>query len=521
MRYFTILLLSFPFQFLFSQNPEIFNEIYVRTYLETAQTNFDSALEIADSLYQISETPLFQTKSLMLSASLYQQKYDFKNSVAYALKAEKIIEPTNEYIWKSRVHGFLATQYRLLKLNDESKKYLNKGFKDLENVDNPNVVSGTKGLFYQELVYHALDEKNYEQAISYLQQTEEYFNKLKTDGNYLNADIMQLFGTTYSGLGEYETAKNYYAKALETYGDTPDSYLKTLIYSGLARIGIEEKNLEEAEIYLKKADSLAENSNYLEVKKEVYQTYRDFYLAKNDIINLTEVNKNLEKINTDILDLKSSFINESFTTLSANKDKLMKSSKRKNTILLAAGILFVSGIIYFLWYRRNQRREILRFKEILKEIEEKRKKQLPAPEVIRVREATVSHAENSQDSDLMAKQTVEKILMKLKKFEDSEKFKNNKVSLSTLATYCETNTKYLSHVINNYKQKDFNNYINELRINYIIDKLQQDPKYRKYKISVIADDAGFSSQNKFSTVFKNITTISPSSFIQFLEKEKI
>ena len=58
-----------------------------------------------------------------------------------------------------------------------------------------------------------------------------------------------------------------------------------------------------------------------------------------------------------------------------------------------------------------------------------------------------------------------------------EKFLNKDMSLALLASHLETNTKYLSEVINKYKGKNFNVYINELRINYIVSKLKTNPMY--------------------------------------------
>jgi YesN/AraC family two-component response regulator len=52
-----------------------------------------------------------------------------------------------------------------------------------------------------------------------------------------------------------------------------------------------------------------------------------------------------------------------------------------------------------------------------------------------------------------------------------------------LAAQLNTNTKYLSEAIKNNRSQNFNNYINNLRINYIVHKLYNDPKYREYKIS--------------------------------------
>ena len=87
-----------------------------------------------------------------------------------------------------------------------------------------------------------------------------------------------------------------------------------------------------------------------------------------------------------------------------------------------------------------------------------------------------------------------------------------------LAGMLNTNTKYLSHVLNTYLNKDFNSYINELRIRYIIAKIEQNDVFKNYKISYLAEEAGFSSHSKFSAIFKSVTGFSPSTFLDYLEK---
>ncbi|MDH0675412.1 AraC family transcriptional regulator, partial [Empedobacter sp. GD03861] len=61
---------------------------------------------------------------------------------------------------------------------------------------------------------------------------------------------------------------------------------------------------------------------------------------------------------------------------------------------------------------------------------------------------------------------------------------------------------------------NYNTYINELRIDYICKKIATDPKFRKYKITYLAEVCGFSSYNTFTTIFKNTTGMSPSSFLK-------
>ena len=82
-----------------------------------------------------------------------------------------------------------------------------------------------------------------------------------------------------------------------------------------------------------------------------------------------------------------------------------------------------------------------------------------------------------------------------------------------------TNSKYLSKIINKYKEKTFSNYINDLRIEYAINKLYSDKQFRKYSIEAIADDLGFKSSRSFFGVFQKKTGISPSYFILELERD--
>ena len=73
---------------------------------------------------------------------------------------------------------------------------------------------------------------------------------------------------------------------------------------------------------------------------------------------------------------------------------------------------------------------------------------------------------------------------------------------------------YLSYVIN--KKKNFNIYVNELRILYIQDKFKNEKKYKTYKIAHLAELSGFSNHSVFTKVFKQVTGIPPSQYIKEL-----
>ena len=88
-----------------------------------------------------------------------------------------------------------------------------------------------------------------------------------------------------------------------------------------------------------------------------------------------------------------------------------------------------------------------------------------------------------------------------------------------LATKLNITPRNLSFLLKKYYNQDFNNYMNDLRIDYFTQLLKDNPQYRKYKIAALAEMCGYNSYNQFAVNFKAKTKISPSQYISYLEKE--
>jgi len=188
----SLLLFIFAFSFVVAQDPAEYNKVYSRTYIEIAPKSIDQALKIADSLYEKSEDRIFKTRSLMLSATLYQQKGDINKAVEYALRSEKIINETNDFSWKSRVYGFLASQYRFLKLNEKSREYALKAIEQSGFIEDKEKANSTIGLIYQELAHSAIDQERYQEARSYVLQSQKHFAGVKQNREALLGHNQQL-----------------------------------------------------------------------------------------------------------------------------------------------------------------------------------------------------------------------------------------------------------------------------------------------------------------------------------------
>jgi AraC-like DNA-binding protein len=194
-------------------------------------------------------------------------------------------------------------------------------------------------------------------------------------------------------------------------------------------------------------------------------------------------------------------------------------------------ILCVTLIILLIFFRSKQKKQHSKFKNIIRNQQKSFYDQQKLNNFIEETETDFSHIsveeiiDNHEDSNrkrnesLMTSETETKLLELLDEFERGKLFNNKNMSLPFLAGELNTNTKYLSYVINQHKSADFKSYINRLRINYIVDKIINDEKYRQYKISILADECGFSSHSKFASVFKAVTDFSPSAYIKLLDSE--
>ena len=154
-------------------------------------------------------------------------------------------------------------------------------------------------------------------------------------------------------------------------------------------------------------------------------------------------------------------------------------------------------------------------------VDKKEKAPIPDETILQKIEVIVPEEEDDTLINLnIASKTEKALLKKLELFEKNKGFIKKDVNLTTLAKQFETNTKYLSEIIKTYRHKQFNTYLNELRIHYIVDRLQNEPKYINTKISYLASDCGFTSHSTFTTIFTQIMNESPSVFMKRIKAEQ-
>lgn len=291
---------------------------------------------------------------------------------------------------------------------------------------------------------------------------------------YLFAVTQQFRGQLFFKNQEYEQAIECLKSALDAVDNINYNPLKSSLYEDLAQ-------------------------NYLVINKnQEFELYKDQYRESSKLLE-----ENKKEARRELIQLRTELTTEN------NKSIL---DKKRNQLFYIVGIslLLVSLLVYIFI------REVQKSKTLMKQIRFFRTvnvNQNPLPR------EELQTKETFKKQLIIPKETEEQILQGLQEFEESKKYLDNNMSLATLAVELDTNTKYLSEIINKYKDKNFNTYINELRIKHVIQLLSSDRSYLQYKISYIAEIGGFTSHSAFTNIFKSVTGMSPNEYMQTLRQQ--
>lgn len=123
------------------------------------------------------------------------------------------------------------------------------------------------------------------------------------------------------------------------------------------------------------------------------------------------------------------------------------------------------------------------------------------------------NASRKTDSVLLSQENENEIIQKLQQLIEKKLFLNPNFTQQFVAKKIKTNTAYLSYVVNKYYEQSFSSYLNDLRIKFIIEQIESNPKFREYTTQAIAESAGFKNADSFTISFKKKTGLTPFQYI--------
>lgn len=447
----------------------------------------------------------------------YFVKGDYENTLLYAYKINNQSENNdNESITKERIHlAFL--KYNILKtliLNNQADTYVAYAEHLIETINDAKIKTKLKCELLLHKAFLSYEMGEYHEAQNFINEIENNYLSDILNENTLKHRFYIISGAVKSEMGDYDSAMEYFNKSLIYFDQqpNPNHFEKARLLTFIGRFNFLNKNHPEAIKNLLLAIEDAKQIDNTPLLHKIYRLLVVNYLAINDKENYKLYNSEFLVYNNKLEMLEQASVNTAFNLINKEQDYYFDSEKIKLSksfyivLALSSIVICVLSFIYFRnRWQTNRLKEIIRYLEISRNVYNK-----PKSDKITVHDKRFT----------IPKETEQNLLLKLKKFENSKKFTSKDMSLAVLAGQFETNTKYLSEIINTHYQDNFNTYINKLRIDYIIEKLKSDPNYMHYKISYLAEKCGFSSHSSFATVFKSIAGITPVTFIELLKEEK-
>ncbi len=428
------------------------------------------------------ENALKLKKPDIISRACGNLSSQYRRAVLYSLAKEEAkrglfytnkITNLQDHIWiEAGLLRELAKINELQQNNDSTFFYLNKALLILENSKEKNaiLIRFTYSSIYNDLAKYYIQEKKIKKAEENAKKAIKAskglpYQELALKNAYLNLSYIYLY-------------KNEVNRAIDT--------LKI----------IEKKT----------------SPNEFPLRKEIYNALAKSYTRLGDTENYRKYAVLSESVENKLDTSELKAINRSISVIEENNISITKKNRRNKYIIIGVSTISIILIISMLNLYRTKRKEKKIFESYIQKNESEKTLTRANLDIKFEKENNNPNVEKSTTK--ISTDIENSVLEKLCEFEKEKKFNDTNTTLYKLSNEFEVNTKYLSEIILKYKGQYFNNYINQLRINDICQKIIENPEYRKYKISYLAEISGFSSGEIFARIFKKTTGISPSVFIK-------
>ncbi len=404
-----------------------------------------------------------------LIANLHFKVGDYRSSLVKeyesynGLKNSKTISDGNKKYNRGEISIDISNSYLKLNKKDSALWILTQGEK--EGLDVFTKYAEIRFTEQKGKVY--LEKKKFLKALSYLEETQ------KLADNYDNVAgsifYYENLAECYFKLKKYNKAIQVMLKGIAAKKQNTKEYFLVNDYKTLAKFYKQSGNLQKS--------------------NEYYEKY---------VLN----QKAFENSKKDIL--------TSFHSKKVSDLELEKELQKTRTIFYVIGSsIFILLLLLFLLHLSKKRKDnAQKFQELLLKIESLEQQQ----KLVDTKDEVL---EEKSISDIN-KETFDEILTGLQKIEEQHYYLKQECNSYNVAKKIKTNTSYLSKAINSHHQKNFNTYINDLRINYAILKLKEDTRFRSYSIQSISEDIGYKSPDSFTKYFKRRTGLLPSVYIKKL-----
>jgi len=496
-------------------------------FLVEALSRSKLALAYADSTikYSINQRDEnYPTKAYYLKSAELYFIGKFVESFDNLIIAKNLANSQNNDIWIVKTNKLISNYNAHIFRHDRSVKLL------LQNKDifdkNPSLIEKYKFPHSNNLFNLSLNYLELKQPEKALHPIKDGLTITRNRNQADHARFLHLYALAELDFQNYKSAIDTLLKARLKIPTYDNSYTCGELILSTAYLKINE--LDRAKYHLKNGldhAKLISNPSTSKFLKKSYEAFIDYYNNEGDIENEMLFFRKKAKIDSIILAGQLTVANtdkiiEQIAQLESKESDLeelkfaTKEYKSRSFVLLLFSFISLIGLAFFLFKSKAYKQKfdkIFLENQLLKSSISYQDNQVEQSSVLVKSKAVSAISDLNEDQ-------IARILKSLQEFEESKKYVNSSCTLYYLAKELDTNKTYLSKVINSHKQTNFANYINNLRIGYILEELKNNPKLRSYTVEAISEECGFNTAQSFSKAFQKRTGLYPSYFIKNLDK---
>jgi len=478
----------------------------------------ERVLQYCDSIIYLSkdlDNTVYPTTAYLIKGNRYYKERNFKKALDNYLEAnEYATKNFNKKFALQSNHSIAVLRGRIGEHETAVELHRENYLKSKDDIKTIGVNSYLEYVFSLANAFNELkilDSASHYNRIGIKRSFDEESLEDAYHRFVLSEGISLFYGERYvKSLDSLNKAIHYY----KTSDDLPNRAVN-YFYKGkcLAKLGQEEQAIG----LFKKVDSIFLINQDLQPElRGAYEFLIDYYRDNRGLENQLVYVERLITLDS-ILYSNEIYLNKKIIKsydipeLISEKEKIISSleSSKKTSWKVIGGLSILTIMLLLGFYYQYRRRKVYkkRFLDIINTNESSDK------------EKHVNIKQNKPELNI-AEDIIETILKGLNKFETQEQFLKQGTNLQDLSKSLKTNANYLSKVVNHYKEKSFINYINDLRIDFAMQRLQDDSLFRQYTIKAVANDVGFKNSESFSKAFHKKAGIKPSYFIRELEKHQ-
>ncbi|PTX60197.1 YesN/AraC family two-component response regulator [Kordia periserrulae] len=317
-------------------------------------------------------------------------------------------------------------------------------------------------------------------------------------------------GKVYYEKGEYFKSLGYLRegkKVLKEAGLQNNLYITDFyIAQNLAKLEQYDEAIRLLDAIFKRAGDDTYTDRIEEMYALAIQISKSQQQKEKELFYLRESQNIIKKLTEKQLAAKDLLYEDDMKAYELENEKLTHENTEnladKKVITTVSVILVSLLLLALLFFYRKAKLKEQKFLAIIEDISTKTSAQKSPKEI------TTSTIEDEKSQT---------ILEQLSALEATHFYLSEDASLHNTAKLLNTNTSYLSKALNTIKKQSFSQYVNKLRIDYVLVKLKEDAVFRSYTIHAISKEIGYKSATTFIKEFKNKTGLNPSYYIKKID----